>query len=245
MEAQRHILVVDDDPDLCELLHAFLLEHGFRVSTAGNGTEMARLMARWPVDAVVLDVMLPGEDGTALCRQLRARSNVPIIMLTAMRGEADRIVGLELGADDYVVKPFSPRELLARIRAVMRRSGTARAEARPKTYGFDGWTLDEGRRELRAPDGTLIHLSSGEYRILGALLRRPQQVVAREELLELHRGAEAGPFDRSVDIQVSRLRRKLEAGGASTELIKSVRGVGYVLSAPVEEQDRAAGSAVA
>jgi two-component system OmpR family response regulator len=239
MEKARHLLIVDDDREIQTLLHDFLVRHGYRVSKAADGREMRRVLAQWPVDAVILDVMLPGEDGMSLCRGLRAQSaNLSIIMLTAVADEADRIVGLEMGADDYLVKPFSPRELLARIRAVLRRSsapaGAGGADTREEVWRFDGWSLDMGRRELKAPDGIVVHLSTGEYQLLKLLLERPQRVIPREELLDLYKGDSSAPFDRSIDIQISRLRRKIEATGRDSSLIKTVRGVGYQFSAPVE-----------
>jgi two-component system OmpR family response regulator len=235
MERARHLLIVDDDAEIREMLHDFMVQSGFRVSTAGDGREMNRVLVQWPVDLIVLDIMLPGQDGTALCRELRTHSNVPVIMLTAMGSEVERIVGLEVGADDYLVKPFSPRELLARIRAVLRRVNTPKPlQPVPKILSFDGWTLHQGRRELRTAANVVVHLSCGEYDLLCSLLERPQQVIERTELLERHKGDIALPFDRSLDILVSRLRRKLEIGGGGA-LIKTVRGVGYQFDASVSE----------
>lgn len=236
MERARHLLIVDDDPEIRDMLHDFLVKSGFRVSTAEDGREMAKVLAQWPIDLVILDLMLPGEDGTSLCRSLRARSETPVIMLTAMGGEVDRIVGLEVGADDYLVKPFSPRELLARIRAILRRCGNQEpARERLRILGFAGWSLDQGRRELRTPDNVVVHLSHGEYALLCTLLERAPQVVERTELLEKHRGDTSIPFDRSIDIQVSRLRRKLEEGPSGSGLIKTVRGIGYQFTVEVAE----------
>jgi two-component system OmpR family response regulator len=235
MEPARHVMIVDDDAEIRQMLHEFLVKSGYRVSTAQDGREMNRIMAQWPIDLVVLDVLLPGEDGHSLCRQLRTHSNVPVIMLTAMSSELDRVVGLEVGADDYLVKPFSPRELLARIRAVLRRVAAPKPPAAPKVMSFAGWTLHQGRRELRTADNVVVHLSGGEYDLLCTFLERPQQVIERWELLEKHRGNTALPFDRSLDILISRLRRKLDAGG--TELIKTVRGVGYQFAAAVFSAD--------
>ncbi|MBK1836917.1 response regulator transcription factor [Azospirillum sp. YIM B02556] len=243
MERARHLLVVDDDPEIRDMLHDFLVRSGFRVSTAGDGCEMARVLAQWPVDLIVLDVMLPGEDGTSLCRSLRAKSETPVIMLTAMGSEVDRIVGLEVGADDYLVKPFSARELLARIRAILRRCGGPEpVRERPRVLGFAGWSLDQGRRELRTPDRVVVHLSQGEYALLGTLLERATQVVERTELLEKHRGDTSIPFDRSIDIQISRLRRKLEEGPGGSGLIKTVRGIGYQFTAAVADQGESVAS---
>ncbi|MBP2301222.1 response regulator [Azospirillum picis] len=240
MERARHLLVVDDDPEIRDMLHDFLVRSGFRVSTAADGREMGRVLAQWPVDLIVLDLMLPGEDGTSLCRSLRARSDsrsdTPVIMLTAMGSEVDRIVGLEVGADDYLVKPFSARELLARIRAILRRSGGSETvRERHRVLGFAGWSLDQGRRELRTPDKVVVHLSQGEYALLGTLLERAPQVVERTELLEKHRGDTSIPFDRSIDIQISRLRRKLEEGSGGSALIRTVRGIGYQFTVTVDD----------
>jgi len=186
---------------------------------------------------VVLDLMLPGEGGLELARWLRTESRVPIIMLTAMAEETDRIIGLELGADDYVTKPFNPRELLARIRAVLRRTGESEdraSESTAKSYKFSGWLLETARRRLLDPTGVEVAITGGEYELLVALLDRPNRVLTRDMLLDLLRGRQAGPFDRAIDVAVSRLRRKLEDDGRHAQLIKTVRGGGYVLSTPVE-----------
>ena len=237
MERARHLLVVDDDREIQALLHDFLVKHGFRVSTAGDGRDVRRQMAQWTIDLVILDLMLPGESGVELCRALRAESDVPIIMLTAVAEEAERIICLEIGADDYIVKPFSPRELLARIRALFRRTG-GRDLPMPEAavageWEFSGWRLDTGKRELRSPDGVLVHLSAGEYQLLTAFLERPQRVVTREELMDIYKGDALAPFDRSIDIQISRLRRKIEQSSRDPTLIKTVRGAGYQFTVPV------------
>lgn len=237
MERARHLLVVDDDREIQALLHDFLVKHGFRVSTAGDGRDVRRQMAQWTIDLVILDLMLPGESGVELCRALRAESDVPIIMLTAVAEEAERIICLEIGADDYIVKPFSPRELLARIRALFRRTGgrdlpTPEASVAGE-WEFSGWRLDTGKRELRSPDGVLVHLSAGEYQLLTAFLERPQRVVTREELMDIYKGDALAPFDRSIDIQISRLRRKIEQSSRDPTLIKTVRGAGYQFTVPV------------
>jgi two-component system OmpR family response regulator len=193
---------------------------------------------------VVLDVMLPGEDGVSLCRRLRQRHEMPVIMLTALADEADRVVGLEVGADDYVVKPFSPRELLARIRAVLRRAGGGGGRQPPlaqtpevsQVLTFAGWRLDPARRELRDPEGVLVSLTAGEFDLLKAFVERPQRVLSRDLLLDATRGREAGPFDRSIDVQLGRLRRKVEADPKAPELLKTVRGGGYVLAATVHRE---------
>lgn len=242
MEREAHILVVDDDAQVRQLIARFLRDNGYRASVARDGREMRKSLegtgtAMSPVDLIVLDLMLPGVSGLDLCRELRAASTVPIIMLTAKGEETDRIVGLELGADDYIAKPFSPRELLARIRAVLRR-----AEAKPhgnqpaggRLVEFAGYTLDMQRREITSPDGVTIDLSGGEYDLLLAFIEHPNRVLSRDHLLELSRNRSVEPFDRSIDVQVSRLRRKLETGDHSPALIKTVRGAGYTFTPTVK-----------
>jgi two-component system OmpR family response regulator len=233
-----HILVVDDDREIRDLLSKFLERQGMRVSAARDAREARRL---WPLGRyhlVVLDLMLPGESGLDFARWLRGQSEVPIVMLTAMGEETDRIVGLELGADDYVAKPFNPRELLARIRAVLRRTGgepgAPRKEPPPKAVRFAGWTLEPARRRLLDPEGTEVPLTGGEYELLVILLERPNRVLTRDMLMDLLHNRQAGPFDRAIDVAVSRLRRKLEDDGRNPQLIKTVRGGGYVLAASVE-----------
>jgi two-component system OmpR family response regulator len=197
---------------------------------------MRRALADWHIDLVILDLMLPGEDGLSLCRDLRARSHTPIVMLTMMGEETDRIIGLEMGADDYLPKPFNPRELLARVKAVLRRAQhapAAPAAARPKILRFAGWTLDLRLRRLESPHGLIVDLSAGEFDLLVALAEHPQRVLNRDQLLDLTRGRAEAPFDRSVDMQVSRLRRKIEANPKKPGLIKTVRGGGYVFAASV------------
>ena len=237
MDKTPHILIVDDDREIRDLLGRFLEKHGCRVTTARDGRAMRAALDDWSIDLVVLDLMLPGDDGLTLCRELRANSEIPIIMLTAMGEETDRIVGLELGADDYVAKPFNPRELLARIKAVLRR-GSERAEAPPADGGqiarFAGWTLDLARRHLRSPDDVAVTLTAGEYELLVAFVDHPQRVLSRDQLLDFTRGRSAAPFDRSVDIQVSRLRRKIEPDPATPELVKTVRSGGYLFTPAVE-----------
>jgi two-component system OmpR family response regulator len=240
--SEPHILIVDDDAEICELVGRFLEPHGYRVTAASDGRSMRAALAQQPADLIILDLMLPGEDGLALCRELRATSRVPIIFLTALNSEADRVVGLEMGADDYLSKPFSTRELLARTRAVLRRAAPTPEDAPEAASGsgqgrrlrFSGWTLDTGRRQLTAPDGVLVDLSGGEYELLVAFLERPQIVLTRDQLLDITRGRYAGPFDRAIDMQVGRLRRKIEADPRNPELIKTVRGGGYVLASQVE-----------
>lgn len=240
MEPGPHILVVDDDQEIRDLLARFLAKHGLRVSTARDGVEMARQLDERKVDLVVLDLMLPGEDGLALTRRLReTRPTLPIVMLTAMGEDTDRIVGLEMGADDYVAKPFNPRELLARIKAVLRRAqGTAEESAAPAATGarvrFDGWVLDLATRDLMSPEGVMIGLSAGEFSLLQVFVEHPRRVLSRDQLLDYARGRTAAPFDRSIDIQVSRLRRRLGDDAKDPQLIKTVRGGGYLFTALVE-----------
>jgi two-component system, OmpR family, response regulator len=225
-----HILIVDDDRELRQLLTAFLARHEFRVAAAADGRAMDKLLETARFDLIVLDLMLPGKDGLALCRQLRTTSNLPIIMLTALAEEIDRIVGLEMGADDYVVKPFNPRELLARIKAVLRRTGSASSLAQygGKTLVFEGWRLDISKRELHSPEGVLMSLTGGEFDLLVAFAERPQRILNRDQLLDLTRGRVASAYDRSIDVQLSRLRRKIEADPNEPVLIKTVRGGGYL-----------------
>ncbi|TWA62251.1 two-component system OmpR family response regulator [Azospirillum baldaniorum] len=238
MDRTPHLLVVDDDREIRTLLSQFLTRHGFRVTGAKDGVEMMRTLDSARVDLIVLDLMMPGEDGLSLCRRLRAApemAQTPVIMLTAMGEETDRIVGLEMGADDYLAKPFSPRELLARVKAVLRRASgpPVSGGAAGKTLGFEGWTLDLAKRELRSPDGVLVQLSAGEYDLLVAFVEHPQRVLTRDQLLDLARGRSAVPFDRSIDVQVSRLRRKIEPDPADPTMIKTVRGGGYLFTPAV------------
>ena len=237
MDPPTHILVVDDDREIRDLLSKFLERQGLRVTAARDAREARRL---WPLGRyhlVVLDLMMPGESGLDLAKWLRTQGEVPIVMLTAMGEETDRIVGLELGADDYVGKPFNPRELLARIRAVLRRANGEPGAAKPlsaQAIRFAGWTLEPGRRRLLNPDGAEVPLTGGEYELLQVLVERPNRVLTRDMLMDLLRGRQAGPFDRAIDVAVSRLRRKLEDDGRNPNLIKTVRGGGYVLAATVE-----------
>jgi two-component system OmpR family response regulator len=236
MEASPHILVVDDDREIRDLLSRFLRKHGFRVAAAAEGREMRKTLETGRFDLIVLDLMMPGEDGLALCRWVRATSQVPVIMLTAVGEDTDRIIGLEMGADDYIAKPFNPRELLARIRAVLRRAeGLPTAEARKGVFEFEGWKLDTDRRELYRPDGELVPLTSGEYDLLLALVERAQRVLTRDQLLDLTRGRDTIPFDRSIDVQISRLRRKIEDDPREPVRIKTVRGGGYVFASDVSK----------
>ncbi len=235
MSDQPHILVVDDDREIRDLVARYLRNREFRVRTAADGFEMKRELQDWSFDLVILDLMLPGEDGLSLCRGLRAESNIPIIMLTAMGEETDRIIGLEMGADDYVAKPFNPRELLARIKAVLRRSesavaNTADSQERSAILTFAGWRFNPASRELWSPEGVLTPLSGGEFDLLNVFVTHPQRVLSRVQLLDMARGRDALPFDRSIDVQVSRLRRKIEVDPAKPVLITTVRSGGYMFT---------------
>lgn len=232
MQESPHVLIVDDDRELLRLLARFLERHGLRVSTARDGREMRQALADWRIELIVLDLMLPGENGLTLCRQLRATSSMPIIMLTAMGEETERIIGLEMGADDYLPKPCSPRELLARIRSVLRRTrSTATSQSqRARILAFEGWQLDLARRRLKSPEGFVVDLSPTEFELLAAFAEHPQQVLSREQLLDLAHGRGAAPFDRTIDIQVSRLRRKIEPDPKNPDLITTVRGGGYLFT---------------
>lgn len=237
METNPHILVVDDHRDIRELVGKFLTQHGFRTTTAESAAAARRALERAQVDLVVLDVMMPGEDGLSLCRHLRETTALPIILLTAVAEETDRIIGLEMGADDYLTKPFNPRELVARIRAVLRRATSlppSRSVEPAERLRFDRWMLDGGTRELIGPDGVAVALSTGEYLLLGAFVTHPRRVLSRDQLLDLTRGRTAALFDRSIDNQVSRLRRKIEDDPKNPRLIKTVWGGGYMLTAEVE-----------
>lgn len=232
-----HILVVDDDREIRDLLSRFLSRHDYRVTVAADGRQMKQVLSNWKIDLVVLDLMLPGEDGLVLCRDLRATSSVPVLMLTAMGEDTDRIVGLEMGADDYLAKPFNPRELLARIKAILRRTNSVAGShdiAGKKCLVFAGWKLDKGRRRLESPSGIGVDLTAGEFSLLVAFAEHPQRVLNRDQLLDLTQGRIGTPFDRSVDVQVSRLRRKIEADPKNPELIKTVRSGGYQFTPAVE-----------
>ncbi len=239
MQSEPHILIVDDHREVRDLVSRALGKEGFRVSAVGDGRGMRKALADSRIDLILLDLMLPGEDGLSLCRGLRAHSDIPIIMLTAKGDEVDRVIGLEMGADDYLAKPFGSRELIARIRAVLRR-GAREPEhgeaAQPKRYHFDRWTLDTGARELLRDDGVSISLSTGEFDLLLALAERPQRVLSREQLLDLARGRSAHLFDRSIDTQISRLRKKIEEDPGEPKIIKTVWGGGYALSCDVSAE---------
>ncbi len=236
--ATPHLLIVDDDREIRDLVSRFFLKHGYRVATASDAHTMEAMLAVDGIDLVILDLMLPGRSGLELCRDLRARSAIPILMLTAMGDETDRIIGLEMGADDYIAKPFNPRELLARVRAILRRTNAVATVGKPagapKRMRFAGWSLDLGRRRLEAPDGLIVDLTAGEYELLIAFAERPQRVLTRNQLLDLARGRDATPFDRSIDVQVSRIRKKIETDPKAPEMIVTVRGDGYMFTPEVD-----------
>jgi two-component system, OmpR family, response regulator len=239
MTDRPHLVIVDDDREIRTLLSQYLEKHDFRTTAVAEGKEMRRVMERSRVDLVVLDLMLPGEDGLSICRELRTRSQVPIIMLTARGEDVDRIVGLELGADDYLPKPFNPRELLGRIRAVLRRAAHAPRDPSPesvRSFSFGHWKLDTTTRTLTDNEGKEVALSGAEYRLLAVLLSSANRVLSRAQLTELLRGREADPFDRSIDVRVSRLRQILGDDARAPQIIKTVYGEGYVVGVPVQTQ---------
>jgi len=238
MQKAAHIAVVDDHADIRDLVGQYLEQHGYRVSVADSGLALRRILERNGVDLVVLDVMMPGEDGLSVCRHLRATTDIPIIFLTAMTEDTDRIIGLELGADDYLIKPFNPRELLARIRAVLRRANSLPHQQREtlkkaKIVRVGHWRINMGRQELSGDDGVGIPLSTAEFRLLKVFLERPGMVLSREQLLDLTVGRTADIFDRSIDNQVSRLRKKIEPDPKNPSVIKTHWGGGYSLSVDV------------
>jgi DNA-binding response OmpR family regulator len=236
--ALPHVLAVDDDAQIRSLLVEYLSGNEMRVTAVASGRELDDAMARDTVDVVVLDVRLGGEDGMQIARRLRERSAIPILMLTGRHEEADRVMGLELGADDYLTKPFSTRELLARIRALLRRAqaqaSVADAIARVRAYRFAGWELNVGLRRLKNPGGAAVDLTNGEFSLLAAFLASPQRTLSRDQLLELSRLHNAEVYDRSIDVQILRLRRKIEADPAHPRFIVTQRGAGYVFDAQVE-----------
>jgi DNA-binding response OmpR family regulator len=232
-----HILIVDDQREICDLVQDYLSGEGYRVSAAHDGAGMRRVLAQDSVDLVILDLMLPGEDGLTLARSLREESTVGIIILTGRGETVDRIIGLEMGADDYLPKPFHLRELLARVKSVLRRASTRsmdrQAASRP-TARFSGWNLDLSTRELLSPSGEEVRLTTGEFDLLAAFVNNANQVLTRDRLLDLARNREAGPFDRTIDVQVGRLRRKLEDDPQRPTMIKTVRGSGYIFTPSVD-----------
>ena len=237
MERSDHILIVDDDGEIRSLLTRYLEKNGLRATAVGDGRAMWRALDDGAFDLIVLDLMLPGDDGLTLCRMLRSKGDIPVIMLTARGDETDRIVGLEMGADDYLPKPFSARELLARIKVILRRTRSLPPNLQQQDQTllrFAGWTLDTARRELRSPAGEALPIGGAEYKLLRVFLDRPNRVLSRDQLLDLSQGREADPLDRSIDVQVSRLRQRLGDDPRAPALIKTVRGEGYVLSVPVD-----------
>ena len=233
--ATPHILVVEDDREISALVARYLRGNDCRVSLARDGHEMDRVLADARVDLIVLDLMLPGEDGLSLCRRLRDTSAIPILMLTAKSEEIDRIVGLETGADDYLGKPFNPRELLARIRAILRR-GTGddrREDETPRRLQFQGWTLDTGLRQVLSPEGARIAITGAEFDLLHALCQRPGRVLSRDQLLDLTQGRAAGPYERSIDVLISRIRQKIEQDPRNPEIIRTIRSGGYLFAPEV------------
>lgn len=238
MPARPHLLLVDDEAAIREPLGQYLQRAGFRVSEAANAADARKLLAGGAIELVVLDVMMPGEDGLSLCRSIRENGDLAVILLTARTEETDRIVGLEMGADDYVLKPFSPRELVARIKTILRRSAGASSSPREvqtasALYRFNGWTLRADDWTLTGADGVGIPLSTADFRLLHAFVTHPRQVLSRDQLLDLTQGREAHAFDRSIDNQISRLRRKLEDDARAPALIKTVWGGGYMFAADV------------
>ncbi|MBO9575149.1 MAG: response regulator [Sphingobium sp.] len=236
MTARPHLLLVDDEAAIREPLGAYLQRSGFRVSEAPNAAEARKILAGHAIELVVLDIMMPGEDGLSLCRSIREQGELPVILLTARSEETDRIVGLEMGADDYVLKPFSPRELVARIKTILRRAGGAAQREAPSdnaVYRFEGWTLRADDWTLTGTDDVAIPLSTADFRLLQAFVTHPRQVLSRDQLLDLTAGREAHAFDRSIDNQISRLRRKLEDDARAPRLIKTVWGGGYMFGADV------------
>ncbi|MFZ1745088.1 MAG: response regulator [Nitrospirales bacterium] len=239
MDSLPHVLVVDDQPDIRNPLSTYLTQKGFRLSAAGSAAEARKILETSAIDLVVLDIMMPGEDGLSLCRHLRETKDIPIILLTAMAEETDRVIGLEMGADDYVVKPFNPRELLARIKSVLRRANSLPWKERriaEKTIRFDRWILQVSQRELIGEDGVAIPLSTGEFVLLRMFLNHPRMVLTRDQLLDLTRHRAGDVFDRSIDNQVSRLRKKIEVDPKLPSLIKTVWGGGYMFTAEVSFQ---------
>ena len=235
---QPHVLALDDDPSIRQLVTEYLTDNELRVTACANGKQLAEVMARETIDLVILDLRLQGEDGMQIARQLRETSSIPILMLTGRIEEADRVMGLELGADDYLTKPFSPRELLARIRALLRRAkaqATVADEiAKVRAFRFGGWELNIGLRRLKSADGRAVELTNGEFSLLTAFLSAPQRVLTRDQLLELSRLHNAEVYDRSIDVQILRLRRKIEVDPAHPHYIRTERGAGYVFHAEVE-----------
>lgn len=238
--AAPHILVVDDDPALRELMFSYLTENEFQVTTVATGQEMRAVLQEHVIDLVLLDLRLGGEDGMQLARQLREQTRLPVIIVSGKQDEADRVMGLEIAADDYVTKPFSNREMLARIRAVLRRTREQQdvtpvsRDGKRRAYRFAGWELNLLARRLKSPEGQRVELSNGEFNLLLALCEQPQRVLTRDQLLELSRLHGAEVYDRSIDVQILRLRRKIEVDASAPTLIRTERGAGYVFEAQVQ-----------
>ena len=234
-KSRPHILLVDDEVSIRDPLGKYLEKQGFRITDAADSTVARSALIAYDIDLVLLDIMMPGEDGLSLCRHIAANEGPPVILVTAKSEETDRIIGLEIGADDYVVKPFSPRELVARIKVVLRRleTGSRQVRSESDSYTFAGWTLKTSEQSLYDPDSILVPVSTGEYRMLEALIMRAGQVLSRDQLLDLTRGREGGPFDRAIDNQVSRLRRKIEDDAKDPQHIKTIWGGGYRFSTEV------------
>jgi two-component system, OmpR family, response regulator len=236
--ATPHVLAVDDDPDLRRIVSQYLAANDLRITAVASGPEMDEVLQREVIDCIVLDLKLPGEDGLTIARRLREQGNIPILMLTGRTDEADRVMGLELGADDYLTKPFSPRELLARIRALLRRvklhSTVAEEVGKRRAYRFEGWELNVPLRRLKSPDGRVLVLPNGEFSLLSALLASPQRVLSRSQLIEQSHLYDDEIYDRSIDVQILRLRRKIEADPSEPKLIITERGAGYLFAAAVE-----------
>jgi len=233
---EKHILVVDDDQEIRTLLAEYLERNGYRVSMLPDGRDLSRVLEEKAIDLLVLDLMLPGVDGLTLCRELRTKSRMPVLILSARGEDVDRIVGLEMGADDYLAKPFHPRELLARIRAILSRAQMSEPLPEASEYAFDGHRLDLIRRVLTRPDGSQVGLTGAEFELLAIFLARPNRVLSRDTLVELTQGREAPAYDRSIDVRVSRLRQAL-GDSREPKLLKTVYGEGYVLTAKVERVD--------
>lgn len=237
MTTEPHILIVEDDREIRSLIARLLKSNEFRISTAGDGREMDRILADSRIDLVILDVMLPHEDGLSICRRLRAQARIPIVMVSARGEEVDRVLGLEMGADDYLVKPFGARELLARVRAVLRRAAAPNegpAPDAPRIFRFHGWTLDSLRRTLTDPGGARVSVTDGEFDLLRVLCQRPGRLLSRDQLIDLTQGRAAGPNERSIDILVVRLRRKIEVDAQKPDLIRTIRSGGYMFTPDVE-----------
>ena len=237
MQKPTRALIVDDDKEICALLCTYLADFGIEGRGVHDGAGMRRAIAEQTPDVIILDLMLPGEDGLALCRQLRANGNIPVIMLTARGEPADRVVGLELGADDYVVKPFDPRELVARVHTVLRRArgdgGSSGSAGESERVSFEGWTLDVGMRQLTTPRQMVVPLSNAEFRLLWTFIERPRRVLNRDQLMDAARGQSSTAYDRSIDLLVSRLRQKLDDDPRDPKLLKTIRGEGYLFDARI------------